>query len=190
MPATRRRPLRRRVAAISARQALAAADPQPTASISDGVPGAGLCAVSAERRPRANIVAASAPIPPIRPARAHTQSAWPSTRDRHRRRQGRTGPGAARDQTSRATGRGGQERNDAWMRAMILAPSASRTMSATVLGDPDMTLMRVYFVKPQPQRRDELLGRSADGHHCDSSPDRLSRRLTTTSFVMRTASLR
>ena len=32
---------------------------------------------------------------------------------------------------------------------MMLAPSASRSMNATVLGDADMTLMRVYFVKPQ-----------------------------------------
>ena len=32
---------------------------------------------------------------------------------------------------------------------MILAPSASTSMSATVLGDSDMTLMRAHFVKPQ-----------------------------------------
>ena len=35
------------------------------------------------------------------------------------------------------------------MRMMILAPSASTSMSATVLGDTDMTLMRAHFVKPQ-----------------------------------------
>ena len=39
--------------------------------------------------------------------------------------------------------------NDVWMRVMMLAPSASTSMSATVLGDTDMTQMRVYFVKPQ-----------------------------------------
>jgi len=32
---------------------------------------------------------------------------------------------------------------------MMLAPSASSSMNATVLGDADMTVMRVYFVKPQ-----------------------------------------
>ena len=32
---------------------------------------------------------------------------------------------------------------------MILAPSASTSMSATVLGDSDMTVMRAHFVKPQ-----------------------------------------
>jgi len=35
------------------------------------------------------------------------------------------------------------------MRVMMLAPSASTSMSVTVLGDADMTLMRSHFVKPQ-----------------------------------------
>ena len=39
--------------------------------------------------------------------------------------------------------------NDIWMRVMILAPSASTSMNATVLGDTDMTVMRAHFVKPQ-----------------------------------------
>ena len=32
---------------------------------------------------------------------------------------------------------------------MVLAPSATTSMSATVLGDADLTLLRAYFVKPQ-----------------------------------------
>ena len=39
--------------------------------------------------------------------------------------------------------------NDIWLRVVMLAPSASNSMSTTVLGDTDMTLMRAYFVKPQ-----------------------------------------
>ena len=35
------------------------------------------------------------------------------------------------------------------MRVVMLAPSASISMSTTVLGDTDMTLMRSHFVKPQ-----------------------------------------
>jgi hypothetical protein len=54
--------------------------------------------------------------------------------------------------------------NDIWMRVVMLAPSASNAMSTTVLGDTDMTLMRSYFVKPQAIDRDDLLGRSDDGH--------------------------
>ena len=41
---------------------------------------------------------------------------------------------------------------------MILAPSASTSMSSTVIGDADMTLMRAHFVKPQAAVVDELLG--------------------------------
>ena len=32
---------------------------------------------------------------------------------------------------------------------MMLAPSASTSMSSTVMGDTDMTSMRAHFVKPQ-----------------------------------------
>ena len=39
--------------------------------------------------------------------------------------------------------------NDVWMRAMILAPSASTAMLSTVFGDTDLTVMRAHFVKPQ-----------------------------------------
>ncbi len=38
--------------------------------------------------------------------------------------------------------------NDIWLRAMILAPSASTSLSASILGDQDMTVMRVHFAKP------------------------------------------
>src|SRR6185369_3630769 len=36
-----------------------------------------------------------------------------------------------------------------WMRAIMLTPSASSSMSVTKMGDPDLTVMRSYFVKPQ-----------------------------------------
>ena len=32
---------------------------------------------------------------------------------------------------------------------MMLAPSASTSMNATVLGNADMSLMRMHFIKPQ-----------------------------------------
>ena len=38
---------------------------------------------------------------------------------------------------------------DSWMRIMTLAPSASTSMSVTVLGDANMTLLSALFVKPQ-----------------------------------------
>ena len=39
------------------------------------------------------------------------------------------------------------------MRVMMLAPSATTSMSVTVLGDSDLTLMRGHFVKPQAASR-------------------------------------
>jgi uncharacterized protein YcbK (DUF882 family) len=38
---------------------------------------------------------------------------------------------------------------DAWLRVMMLAPSASTSMSVTMLGDANMTLLSQLFVKPQ-----------------------------------------
>jgi hypothetical protein len=80
--------------------------------------------------------------------------------------------------------------NDLWIRVMMLAPSASTSMSATVLGDADMTLMRVYFVKPQAT----IAMRFADDPMMGLSSDRFTGsatvRLETQSFVLRTASLR
>jgi hypothetical protein len=63
-------------------------------------------------------------------------------------------------------------------------------MNATVLGDADMTLMRVYFVKPQTAivmtfSDDPQLGMVTD-HFSGSA----TAKLATQSFVMQTASLR
>jgi hypothetical protein len=80
--------------------------------------------------------------------------------------------------------------NDVWMRVMMLAPSASTSMSATVLGDTDMTQMRVYFVKPQAAiamtfSDDPLMGMVSDRFTGSATAV-----LATQTFVMRTASLR
>src|SRR6185312_6838816 len=39
--------------------------------------------------------------------------------------------------------------SDEWLRIMMLAPSASTSMTVTMLGDPNMTLLSHLFVKPQ-----------------------------------------
>jgi hypothetical protein len=80
--------------------------------------------------------------------------------------------------------------NDAWMRAMMLAPSASTSMSATVLGDPDLSRMSAHFVKP---RAVISMGFSDDplmGLNCDQFSGPAIVTLATQSFVLRTASLR
>ena len=63
-------------------------------------------------------------------------------------------------------------------------------MSTTVLGDTDMTLMRVYFVKPQAAIAMSFSDDPQMGWPATVSPDRPPPSLTTQSFVLRTASLR
>ena len=103
---------------------------------------------------RAHIVAASAPIP---------RSARPSARARHPMAVDEVTTVVAKGhQGSHQGGRQGRhgrvtmstrlaassKDHDVWTRALILTPSASRTMSSSILGEPDMTAMAVHFVKP------------------------------------------
>ena len=175
------------VAAISARQALAAADPQPTSSISDSFQALAY-APSAKNVGRARIVAATASIPPIRPA-VPTRNPMAVNGVTTVVAKGAQGQSAAVS-TSRRLAAAATSDSDAWMRAMILSPSASRKMSATVLGDQDMTLIMVYFIKPTETIAMTFSDDPQLGITCDQFTGSAVARLTTTSFVMRTASLR
>jgi uncharacterized protein YcbK (DUF882 family) len=172
------------VAAISARQALAAADPQPTASVSAAFKALAYAPASSSPVDRSNIVAASAPIPrSIRPARNPMVA---TTIDQVVAK----GPQGQGSVVATSTRIAASRSNDTWMRVMMLAPSASTSMSATVLGDTDMTLMRAHFVKPQAAI---AMGFSDDplmGLVCDRFTGSATATLATQSFVMRTASLR
>ena len=132
------------IAAISAHRALASvADPLATASVST-LQAMAYAPPSNSPVDHANIVAASAPIPrSIRPSGPRPATA--TTIDTVVAK-GSQGQGSVVATSTRLAASAG---NPAWMRVMMLAPSASSSMSATVLGDADMTLMRVYFVKPQ-----------------------------------------
>ncbi len=180
------------VAALNARKALNSADPQPTASVSDNFNKA-LAYAPAAAPPvdRSNVVAASAPIPrttrPAGPSR-NSMAANDVTTVVAKGAQGSVQGQASVIATS--TRLGAAKANDVWMRVMMLAPSASTSMSVTVLGDADMTLMRSYFVKPQAIvamnfSDDPMLGMVTDRFTGSSTA-----RLETQSFVMRTASLR
>jgi hypothetical protein len=76
------------------------------------------------------------------------------------------------------------------MRMMILAPSASTSMSTTVLGDADMTLLREHFVKPQAAIAMSFSDDPLMGMVCDHFTGSATATLATQSFVLRTASLR
>jgi hypothetical protein len=173
------------VAALSARQALATADPQSTASVSSALQALAYApAVSAQPVDRSNVVAAGAPVPrSFRPAAGPRNLAAATTIDtvvaKGLQGQGSVVATSARIAASRS--------NEVWMRMMILAPSASTSMSTTVLGDSDMTLMRAHFIKPLAAI---MMGFSDDpqmGMVCDRFTGTATATLATTSFVMRTA---
>ena len=63
-------------------------------------------------------------------------------------------------------------------------------MSVTMLGDADMTLMRSYFVKPQAAIAMSFSDDPMMGMSCDQFTGSATAKLETTSFVLRTASLR
>jgi uncharacterized protein YcbK (DUF882 family) len=173
------------IAAISARNAVNSADPQSTASVSEAFKKA-LAYAPAASSPvdRANIVAASAPIPrSSRPARNPMAAPTIDTVVAK-------GPQGQTSVVATATRIAASKGNDVWMRVMILAPSASTSMSATVLGDSDMTLMRAHFVKPQAIIAMSFSEDPQLGLICDRFTGSATARLATQSFVMRTAALR
>ncbi len=80
--------------------------------------------------------------------------------------------------------------NSVWMRAMIVAPSASRAaMIATSLGDPDMTALRPLFVKPTETVAMSFADDPLMGLSCDHFSGAAVVPVTKTSLSMRTASL-
>jgi len=138
---------------------------------------------------RANIVAASAPIPrgtrltASRNLTAATEINTVAAKGPQGAPQGQAGVIATSTRISAARTDG------SWMRIMLLAPSASTSMSVTMLGDADLTQMRAFFVKPQASiamsfTDDPMLGMSSDQFTGSATA-----KLETTSFVMRAASL-
>jgi uncharacterized protein YcbK (DUF882 family) len=184
-PATPKQATPAQVAAINARKALAsAADPQPTASVSTTLQALAYAPAAASPVDRANVVAASAPMPrSARPARNPLAATTIDTVVA----KGAQGQGSVVSTSTRIAAAKG---NDIWMRAMILAPSASTSMSATVLGDADMTIMRAYFVKPSAIVAMTFSEDPQLGIVCDRFTGSATATLATQSFVMRTASLR
>jgi uncharacterized protein YcbK (DUF882 family) len=183
-PATPKQATPAQLAAINARQTLASADPQPTASVSAAYQAMAYAPAATAPVDRANIVAAGAPIPRgARPVRNSTAS---TTIDqvvvKGAQGQGGVVATSTRISASRA--------NDAWMRVMMLAPIASTSMSATVLGDADLSLMSAHFVKPQAVIAMSFSDDPQMGLSCDQFSGSAIAPLATQSFVLRTASLR
>jgi hypothetical protein len=174
------------VAAISARQALASADQQPTASVS-ALQALAYAPAASSPVDRSNIVAASAPIPrSFRTASAPRNPAAATTIDTVVAK----GPQGQGNVVATATRLAASRGTDVWMRVMMLAPSASTSMRATVLGDSDMTMMRAFFVKPQAAIAMTFSDDPTMGLLSDRFTGSATATLATQSFVLRTASLR
>jgi uncharacterized protein YcbK (DUF882 family) len=186
-PAAAKQATPAQVAAIKAREALAGTDPQSTASVSAAFQALAYAPAASSPVDRANIVAASAPIPrSIRPATT-ARNAAPATGIDTVVAKGPQGQGSPVATSARLAASAG---TNIWMRVMMLAPSATTSMNATVLGDADMTLMRTYFVKPQAAIAISFSDDPMMGLSCDHFSGSAIATLSTQSFVLRTASLR
>jgi len=175
------------VAAIRARQAIEATDPQSTASVSGALQALAYAPPSSSPVDRANIVAASAPIPRVArptPVNRNSMTVNDVTTVVAKGPQGEASVVATSTRIAAAAD------SDIWMRVMMLAPSASTSMVTKVLGDSDVTLLRIYFAKPQTA----VVTSFSEDPQMDLATDRFTgsatTRLETTSFVTRTASLR
>lgn len=185
-PATPQQATPAQVAALKARQALAAAtDPQPTASVSSAAYQAlAYAPASASPVDRTNVVAASAPVPrSARPASA-TRNLAPATEINTVVGKSIDGMVATATRLSAAKGEG------IWLKIVMLSPSASRSMSVTLMGELDTAAMRAYFVKPQAVIAMGFTDDPMQGMSCDSFSGTATAKLETASFVMRTAALR
>jgi uncharacterized protein YcbK (DUF882 family) len=175
--------------ANAASRALAAADPQPTAAISSPLQALAYAPRASSLVDHSNVVAASAPIPRglrgAAPPRSVAAAATTIDTVVAKGAQGQDDLIATSTRLAAAS-RG----NDLWMRVMILAPSASTSMNTTVMGDADMSLLRVYFDKPQAAIVIAFSGDPQMGMLSDRFTGSATARLATQSFVTQTASLR
>jgi hypothetical protein len=184
-PAAAKQATPEQIAALKARQAVGGADPQSTASTSAAFRALAYAPVAAPPAERPNVVAASAPMPRIvRPA-SLARNPMAVNNITTVVAKGVQGMVANSTRLASAT-----KSNDVWMRAMILSPSASTAMSVSAMGDPDLTLMRAYFVKPQVAVAMSFSDDPQLGLVCDQFTGTAVAKLVTQSFVMRTASLR
>ena len=173
------------IAAVSARKALEAADPQSTASTPAAYEAMAYAPPASSPTDRANIVAASAPPPRgQRLAQARNPNAAAEINTVATRHADEDEPAANATRLSATRG------SDVWLRIVMLAPSATTAMSVTMMGDTDMTQMRSFFVKPQASipmtfSEDPMHGLSTD-HFSGSAFSKVE----LTSFTLRTALLK
>ena len=171
------------IAAIAARRAVA--DPDQTASVAAAYNALAYAPPSSSPVDRANIVAASAPIPRSAHQSAALRNAAPATEINTVAAKGAQG---GDDQVMTSSRIAGAKGNDTWLRIVLLTPSVSSSMSVTRMGDADLTMMRSFFVKPRTAVAMNFSDDPMMGLSCERFSGSATARLETTSF--RTAVLR
>jgi uncharacterized protein YcbK (DUF882 family) len=170
------------IAAISARKALEAADPQSASGSPAIYQAMAYAPLASSPTDRASVVADSAPIPRgVRLAQARNPNTETEINTVATKRVSGDEPVANATRLSAASG------GDVWLRIVMLAPSATTAMSVTMMGDTDMTQMRAFFVKPQSSvsmtfSNDPMHGLTTD-HFSGSALSKVE----VTSFALRTA---
>jgi len=186
-PATPQQATPAQVAAISARKALDSTDPQSTAT--GPVAYHALAYAPAPSRPadHANIVAASAPVPQNTRPSMQARNSAPATGVNTVATKGVQGANGPITNSARIAAANG---DSAWLRIMMLAPSVGASMSVTMLGNTDLTLMRAFFVKPQAAINMSFTDDPMTGMAYDHFSGSATTKLDITSFVVHTAALR
>jgi uncharacterized protein YcbK (DUF882 family) len=175
--------------ALAARKFIAAADQQATASVSENFNKAMAYAPAAVAPvDRTNVVSASAPMPRSARAAAPSRNSMAVNDVTTVVAKGAQGQADVFATSARLAASRGS--NEIWLRVIMLAPSASSSMSVTVFGDADLTLMRQHFVKPQAIVAMTFSDDPTLGLVTDRFTGSATARLETKSFVMRTAALR
>ncbi|GLH78779.1 ATP-binding protein [Bradyrhizobium sp. SSBR45G] len=175
-PSTPKQATPEQVAAITARRALSAIDQPQTASLMQAMAFA-----PAPAADRGN--AATAPMP-VRNSRPAATRPAPTASDA---KGGQSQDGLITMATRMSSAKGP---DSTWMRAIMLTPSASSSMSVTKLGDPDLTVMRSYFVKPQTALAMTFSADPTPGLSYDQFSGPAIIKLEIKSFTMRAAALR
>jgi hypothetical protein len=185
IPSTPQQATPAQVAALKARQALAsAADPQPTASVTNAAYQALAFAPAASPVDRGNVVAASAPIPRAARPISAARNLAPATEINSVVAKSTDGMVATATRLSAAKG------ESIWLKIVMLSPSASRAMSVTLMGEVDVAALRGYFVKPKAVVAMGFADDPMQGLSCDGFTGSATAKLETRSFVVRTAALR
>ncbi len=186
---------REQIAALNARGVNLGAnsgDPQSTAGLSNKVSNAMAYAPPTPLLDRTKIVAASAPIPmgsrlgsiASSPMSANPMSVNVTTIA------AKALPGQPSALTTMARLTSPAQMSDVWLRAMILTPDVSGTLSVSVLADQDMTAMSAHFVKPEWAVTMTFSEDPQLGLVCDRFTGSAVATVETTSFAQRSASLR